>query len=179
MSLNRYQTSYQAAQPRFDSMYIDPEPGEYQCRVIESKYEEIKAKTSGSTYDRFAWTLEILEGSKKGYRFKRTDFLPEKEAEAEKKLGYIKGAIDRCGVKPPASVMDLPFAMEQCTGAEILVSVVNTGLKDQSGKEIKNIKFLKLISTQQKSDKISSPNPADDIAYYDQPQFNNYEDFPY
>lgn len=151
MSLQMYQTAYKTASTHYDSLFIDPPCGDYRCRVSDAQYKEVQK--NGTSYDIFTWQLQIIEGDQSGLRFERKEFLPSKlDDTTVKKLGYIKGAIERCGVHAPAEIIDLPSAMRYCTGAEIEVSVVNSGCKDKEGKTIKNIKFMKLISKQVQAD---------------------------
>lgn len=178
MSLQMYQTIYKTAQTKYDSMYIDPPCGDYQCRVTSAEYKELNK--NGNTYNIFSWTLQIVNGEQSGLRFERREFLPNAiDTAAEKKLGFIKGAIERCGVHAPAEVFDLPKAMKYCIGAELDVSVIDSGQRDKTGRQIKNIKFLKLLAKQQTPANATAPKKSFeqdvidqlDADYYDQPQF--------
>lgn len=162
MSLQMYQAIYKSAQPHYDSVFIDPPCGDYKCRVFDAQYKEVQK--NGNTYDIFSWILQIIDGDMSGLRFERKEFLPPKlDDSASKKLGFIKGAIERCGVCAPADIIDLPSAMRYCTGAEIEVSVVDSGYKDKEGKAIKNIKFMKLISKQIQADQQPIPSDPNEI----------------
>lgn len=175
MSLNMYQSLYKTADTKYDSMYIDPPCGDYQCRVIDAEYKELTK--NGNTYDIFSWTLQITDDQMAGLRFERREFLPNKlDESAKKKLGFIKGAIERCGVHAPEEIFDLPQAMKYCIGAEMAVSVIDSGTRDKTGKVIKNIKFLKLIAKQaQQSATPASSFTQADVDYFDQ----QFEDAPY
>lgn len=187
MSLQMYAAIYKTAQTKYDSMFIDPPCGDYQCRVVDASYKE--TQKNGNTYNIFSWTLQIISNSEQsGLRFERREFLPNSIDEAaEKKLGFIKGAIERCGVHAPAEVFDLPQAMKYCIGAELDVSVIDSGSRDKNGKVIKNIKFLKLLARQseaapaplQKTTPQNASFTQEDIDYFNQPQFIPNDEVPY
>lgn len=147
MSLQIYSDLYRQAQTHYDSKFIDPPCGDYKCRVEKAEYKEFRK--NGTSYDTFTWRLQITEGALSGSVFERKEFLPTKiDDSAMRKLGYIKGAIERCGIKAPADIMYLPDAMECCKGAEIAVCVIDTGNVNKDGKPIKNIKFLERLAQQ-------------------------------
>lgn len=142
MSLSDYAALYKKTEAIYESKYITPKPGIYICRVKRAEYKLISKETKD--YDKFSWDLEILEGDLTGQCFQKSEFLPPPE-KAETQIGFIKGAINRCGIFPPADILDLPLAMPKCIGAELEVSVTDTGKKTQEGKCILNIKFTKQI----------------------------------
>lgn len=147
MSLGIYAELYRQAQTHYDSKFIDPPCGDYKCRIDKAEYKEFVK--NGASYDTFTWRLQIIEGALSGSVFERKEFLPTRiDDSAMRKLGYIKGAIERCGVRAPEDINYLPDAMECCKGAEILVSVIDTGNVNKDGKSIKNIKFMELLAKQ-------------------------------
>lgn len=161
MSLAEYAKVYKEVNASYESNFIDPKPGIYNCRVKKGEYKNIVK--GDKDYDKFTWVLEITDGAFAGQRFQKTEFLPSDPEKAGVQIGYIKGALERCGVHPPANVLDLPLAMAKCCGAEIEVSVVETDLKTKEGKLIKNIKFIKQLAVQATANdadpnNFSSPN---------------------
>lgn len=165
MSLAEFAKIYKETQAFYESKYINPPPGVYNCRVVDGEYKNIIK--SDKDYDKFSWTLEVIDGDLAGQRFVRTEFLPENIEKSGKKLGFIKGSIERCGVCPPKEIMDLPLAMKKCTGAEIEVTITHSGEKTKEGKPILNIKFTKNISVQSQND---------DLSRYDSPEFGQSND---
>lgn len=168
MSLADYARVYKAINAIYDSVYIDPKPGTYICRCAKGEYKNLVK--DGKDIDKFIWILEIIEGELTGQRFQKTEFLPPDPDKAEIQIGYIKGSLERCGVHPPASVLDLPIAMSKCVGAEIKVSVTDSGAKTREGKCIKNIKFVKNLAVQA-TDEIVQKGSPDDLSRFDAPDF--------
>ena len=142
MSLADYAKIYKETEAMYESKYISPKPGVYTCRVKRAEYKAI-AKDAKS-YDRFSWDLEIIDGELKGQCFQKTEFLPQDIEKSGIQIGFLKGALQRCGVFPPQEILDLPLAMPRCIGAELEVTV-SIGGKTQAGKDIINIKFTKQI----------------------------------
>lgn len=157
MSLMQYQTAYKNATERTDSLYTDPPVGDWECKILKTEYKEIVK--NGSSYDRFTWDLEITCEQMKGVRFSRVEFLPPNPEDAEKKLSYIKGTCTLCGIRPAVNITDLPQSLRHTEGAIIQVKVIDTGKQDKSGKNIRNVKFLKCIQ---------QPNEAKDD-YFPEP----------
>lgn len=155
-----YAAAYKSAETFKDSKFIDPRPGVYECKCI--KGEHTSSAKGDHDLEKFAWTLEITAGECAGMVFQRVEFLSD-PAKASVKLGYIKGALERCGVMPPADVRDLPLAIQKCAGARIEVSVIDSGVKDKSGKSIKNVKFTKSLEfAQTQEESFSAPSSFDD-----------------
>lgn len=175
MSLGIYAELYRQAQTHYDSKFIDPPCGDHKCRVEKAEYKEFNK--NGASYDTFTWRLQIIDGTLSGSVFERKEFLPTRiDDSAMRKLGYIKGAIERCGVHAPEDINYLPDAMECCKGAEILVSVIDTGNVNKDGKSIKNIKFMELLAkqavpepqaSQQPQAQFGKPNPQDNSDFYE------------
>lgn len=180
MSLSVYSELYRAAQTRYDSKFIEPPCGDYKCRVTAAEYKEFNK--NGAVYDTFTWRLQIIEGALSGSVFERKEFLPTKiDESAARKLGYIKGAVERCGIHAPDDIMYLPDAIKCCIGAELVVSVIDTGNFNKDGKPIKNIKFMELLAKQAVPEPQASqtpqvqapqaqfgkPNPQDNPEFYE------------
>lgn len=146
MSLADYAKVYKEVTTAYESNFIDPKPGIYKCRVAKGEYRNILK--GDKDYDKFTWVLQIIDGDFTGQKFQKVEFLPKDPEKAGIQISYIKGAIERCGVHPPINVLDLPFAMAKCCGAELEVSVVETDVKTKEGKTIKNIKFIKQLAVQ-------------------------------
>lgn len=166
--LSEYASAYKTSSTIKDTKFIDPAPGIYNCKCIKGEHSTI-AKNERDL-EKFAWTLEIIDGENAGMIFQRVEFLSDPE-KAETKLSYIKGALERCGITPPADVRDLPLAMGRCKGAKIEVSVVDSGIKSKEGKTIKNIKFTKSIefaqecAPDQTDDNPFAPSAYDNVLY--------------
>lgn len=141
--LQNYQNAYKVAETKHESAFIDPPAGEYICTLRKTEYREV-AKDGGS-YDRFSWELEVISDVLKGSIFRRTEFLPPDPSKAETKLGFIKGAVQICGITPAINILDLPQSLKKCEGAKLKVLVLDSGVKDKAGKPIKNIKFVSCI----------------------------------
>lgn len=146
MSLADYAKIYKEVTAAYESNYMDPKPGVYKCRVAKGEYRNIIKESTD--YDKFTWVLKIIEGDYTGQQFQKVEFLPKDPEKASIQMAYIKGAIERCGVHPPANILDLPLAMAKCCGAELEVSVVETNISSKEGKKIKNIKFTKQLAIQ-------------------------------
>lgn len=156
MSLADYAKVYKEVSASYESNYIDPKPGSYNCRVKKGEYKNILK--GDKDFDRFTWVLQITDGAFTGKCFQKTEFLPKDPDKAGVQIAYIKGALERCGVHPPANVLDLPIAMAKCCGAEIEVSVIETDIKTKEGKFIKNIKFVKQLAVQATANNPDSNN---------------------
>jgi hypothetical protein len=77
--------------------------------------------------------------------------------------------------------MYLPDAIKCCIGAELVVSVIDTGNFNKDGKPIKNIKFMELLAKQAVPEPQASqppqvqppqaqfgkPNPQDNPEFYE------------
>lgn len=164
-----YANAYKTSSSIKESNFIDPAPGLYQCRCIKGEHKSIP-KEGARDIEKFTWTFKVNEGACAGMVFQKVEFLADPE-KAETKLGYIKGALERCGVTPPADVRDLPYAIQKCADALVEVSVVDTGVKSKEGKSIKNIKITKSLENDKPQSHLDNfkedvpPSSFDDIPY--------------
>lgn len=169
--LGDYVTAYKQSSSIKESKFIDPQPGLYVCKCLSGEHKSIAPKDGGRDMEKFTWTFEIIDGECKNLIFQKTEFVSDPE-KAETKLGFIKGALERCGVVPPADVRDLPYAMQKCAGAQVEVSVVDSGVKTKDGKVIKNIKITKTIDAETKSH-------LDNGAFSDNVPASSFDEIPY
>lgn len=169
--LGDYVAAYKQSSTIKESKFVDPSPGIYKCKCISGEHKSLAPKDGGRDVEKFSWTFEIIEGECKSLIFQKVEFLSDPE-KAEMKLGFIKGALERCGVVPPADIRDLPYAMQKCSGAVVEVSVVDSGVKSKDGKTIKNIKITKTIDAESKSN-------VDDSAFSDNLPASAFDAIPY